>query len=69
VFSRIFLIASKIGESLGSYQEYPAKLVGKQREEFLIAAQVKSWQDSLSRVVFTKSKHSVKERFDKRPKN
>jgi hypothetical protein len=40
VFSRQFLIASKIGESLGSYQEYPAKSVGKQGEEFLIAALV-----------------------------
>jgi hypothetical protein len=31
-----------IGESLRSYQEYPAKSVGKQGEEFLIEAQVKS---------------------------
>jgi hypothetical protein len=30
VLSRIFLIASKIGELLRSYQEYPAKSVGKQ---------------------------------------
>jgi hypothetical protein len=42
VFSRIFLIACKIGELLGNYQEYPAKSVGKQGEEFLIAALVKS---------------------------
>jgi hypothetical protein len=34
-------MASKIGELLGSYQEYPAKSVGKQGKEFLIAAQVK----------------------------
>jgi hypothetical protein len=39
----IFLIASKIVESLRSYQEYPTKLVvDKQGEEFLIAALVKS---------------------------
>jgi hypothetical protein len=43
-FNRIF---SKICELLGSYQEYPAKSVGKQGEEFLIAALVKSNQDSL----------------------
>jgi hypothetical protein len=35
-------MASKIGESLRSSQEYPAKSVGKQGEEFLIATQVKS---------------------------
>jgi hypothetical protein len=28
--SRIFLIASKIGESLGSNYEYPSKSIGKQ---------------------------------------
>jgi hypothetical protein len=38
----IFLIASKTGELLRSYQEYAAKSVGKQGEEFLIAALVKS---------------------------
>jgi hypothetical protein len=32
----------KIGESLGSYKEYPAKSLGKQGEELLIATQVKS---------------------------
>jgi hypothetical protein len=37
-----------IGELLGSYQEYAAKSVGKQGREFLIAALVKSYQDSLS---------------------
>jgi hypothetical protein len=42
VLGRIFLMASKIYESLRCYQEYPAKSVGKQGEEFLIAAQVKS---------------------------
>jgi hypothetical protein len=42
VFSRIYLIASKIGESLGSYQEYPAKSVGKQEEELLMVALEKS---------------------------
>jgi hypothetical protein len=42
VFSRIFLIASEIGELLESYQEYPAKSVGKQGDELLIAALVKS---------------------------
>jgi hypothetical protein len=46
----MFLIASKISESLGRYQEYPAKLVGKQEEEFFMAALVKSWQDTLSGV-------------------
>jgi hypothetical protein len=40
--SNIFLIASKIGESLRRYQEYPAKTVGKQGEKFLIAALVSS---------------------------
>jgi hypothetical protein len=30
VFSRIFLVAREIGESLGSYLEYPDKSVGKQ---------------------------------------
>jgi uncharacterized membrane protein len=40
VVSGIFLIASKIGELLGSYQEYPAKSVGKQVEELLIATLV-----------------------------
>jgi hypothetical protein len=38
----IILIASKIGELLWSYQEYPAKVAGKQGEEFLIAALEKS---------------------------
>jgi hypothetical protein len=42
VHSRIFLIASQIDESLGSYQDYSAKLVGKQGGEFMIAALVKS---------------------------
>jgi hypothetical protein len=42
VASRIFLIAMEIGESLGSYQEYPAKSVGKQGEELLIATLLKS---------------------------
>jgi hypothetical protein len=42
VLSRIFLIASQIDESLESYQDYSAKLVGKQGGEFLIAALVKS---------------------------
>jgi hypothetical protein len=32
----------EIGESLGSYQEYPAKSVGKQGEELLIATLLKS---------------------------
>jgi hypothetical protein len=35
-------MASKIAESLGSYQEYPFKLVVKQVEKFMIAALVKS---------------------------
>jgi hypothetical protein len=48
VISRIFLIATKFGESLGSCQEYFAKSVGRQRREFLIGALVKSYQDSLS---------------------
>jgi hypothetical protein len=48
VLSRIFLIASKIGELLGSYREYSAKSTGKQGGEFLIAALVKSQQDYLS---------------------
>jgi hypothetical protein len=30
-------MASIIGVLLGSYQEYPAKSMGKQKEEFLIA--------------------------------
>jgi hypothetical protein len=34
--------ASKIGESLRSYQQYPAKSVGKHGGEFLLAALVKS---------------------------
>jgi hypothetical protein len=42
VFCGIFLIASKIGELLGSYQEYPAKLTGKLGEEFLIDGLVKN---------------------------
>jgi hypothetical protein len=42
VLSRIFLIASQIDELLKSYQDYSAKLVGKQGGEFLIAALVKS---------------------------
>jgi hypothetical protein len=46
--SRIFLMASKIGKSLGSYQEYPAKLLVKQVLQFLMDAQLKNWQDSLS---------------------
>jgi hypothetical protein len=37
VFSRIFVIARKIGESLGSSHEYSAKSAGKQEEEFLMA--------------------------------
>jgi hypothetical protein len=48
VLSRIFLIASKIGELLGRYQEYPAKSVGKQEVGFLIVAIAKNYQDSLS---------------------
>jgi hypothetical protein len=48
LFSRIFMIDSKIVESLGSCQKYPAKSAGKQGEELLIVALVKSWQDSLS---------------------
>jgi hypothetical protein len=40
--------ATKIGELFESYQEYPDKSVSKQGEEFLIAAQVKNVQDSLS---------------------
>jgi hypothetical protein len=43
-------MASKISGSLGSYQKYSAKSVGKQGEEFLIAALVKSLQDSLSEI-------------------
>jgi hypothetical protein len=42
VISKIFLIASKIDESLGSYQEYPTLSVGKQGEEFLIVTLVKN---------------------------
>jgi hypothetical protein len=42
VLGKIFMIARKIGESLRSYQEYPAKSVGKQGEELPIAALVKS---------------------------
>jgi hypothetical protein len=42
VISRIFLIASQVDESLESYQDYSAKLEGKQGGEFLIAALVKS---------------------------
>jgi hypothetical protein len=38
----------KIGESLQSEQEYPAKSVGKQGEEFATAENIKSYQDSLS---------------------
>jgi hypothetical protein len=34
VCGRIFLIAGKLDESLGSYQENPAKSMGKQGEEF-----------------------------------
>jgi hypothetical protein len=40
VLSKIFLIASKIGESQGSYQKYDAKSVGKKGEE--LAALVKN---------------------------
>jgi hypothetical protein len=36
------MIARKIGLSLWSYQEYPAKSVGKLGLEFLIEAKVKS---------------------------
>jgi hypothetical protein len=32
VFNRIFLTAGKIGESVGSYQEYPSKSVGQARK-------------------------------------
>jgi hypothetical protein len=39
---------SKIGELLGSYQEYPAQSVGIQGEEIKILAIVKSKQDYLS---------------------
>jgi hypothetical protein len=35
-------MASKIGELLGSYQEYTAKSVGNQGEEFLIVVLEKS---------------------------
>jgi hypothetical protein len=35
VCGRIFMTSSEIGELLGSYQEYPAKFVGKQGEQFL----------------------------------
>jgi hypothetical protein len=42
VVSGIFLISSKVGELLWSYQEYPGKSVGKQGEELLIATLVKS---------------------------
>jgi magnesium-transporting ATPase (P-type) len=42
VLSRIFLIDIKIGLLLGSYQNYSAKLVGKQGGEFPIAALAKS---------------------------
>jgi hypothetical protein len=48
VLSRIFIIASKIDESLGSYQEYPSIALGKQAGKFLIATLVKSEQDSFS---------------------
>jgi hypothetical protein len=48
VICRIFLIAGKMVEALGSYQEYPAKSVGKQGEEFVLVALVKSQQDSSS---------------------
>jgi hypothetical protein len=39
---KIFVRASQIGELLGSRQEYPSKSVGKQKDEFLIAALVDS---------------------------
>jgi hypothetical protein len=42
VLSRIYLIAGKIGKSLGSYQEYSAKSVSKQGEEVMTAFLVKS---------------------------
>jgi hypothetical protein len=38
----LLLYHSTIAKLLGSYQEYPAKSVGKQEEEFLTAALVKS---------------------------
>jgi hypothetical protein len=41
-FAGCSLKASKKGELLCSYKEYPAKSVGEQGKEFLIAAQVKS---------------------------
>jgi hypothetical protein len=44
MFSKIFLIASKIGESLGSFQEYPDKLMSEQGDTFLIVTLVKDWQ-------------------------
>jgi hypothetical protein len=47
MFSRIFLIASVIGELLGICQYYPAKSLGKQGEDLLIVALVKCYQDSL----------------------
>jgi hypothetical protein len=43
VFSRIFMMASK---KLVNHLGYPANSVGKQGEEFLITALVKSYQDS-----------------------
>jgi hypothetical protein len=42
------MIASKIIEFLRSNQEYPAKSVGKQGEESLIAGLVKKLQDCAS---------------------
>jgi hypothetical protein len=42
VLSRIFMIASQIGESRLSYQQYPVKSLSKQGGEFLIVALVKS---------------------------
>jgi hypothetical protein len=36
------VIASKTVESLGIYEKYPAELAGKQGEEFLTEALVKS---------------------------
>jgi hypothetical protein len=52
MLSRIFLLAIEIRESLRSYQEYPAKSVGKQGEEFLKPVHVKSLQDSFIRNLF-----------------
>jgi hypothetical protein len=43
-------MACKIGEPIASYQEYLAKSVGKQWKCLPMTAEVKSWQDYLSRI-------------------